>query len=134
MLTFLSNKYILTDNLFYYSYGNQLTAKRIAHILSLKSNLEWLSYVIVSLSFIIKLSIITIVLYTGTILSNLEIELKNLFRIVLQAEFLFLFVFFIRIYWVYFFMTDVSLTKLEFFQPLSIINFFTMNEIPKWFI
>jgi hypothetical protein len=51
-----------------------------------------------------------------------------------QAEFLFLFVMFIRLYWISFVMDDVSLTTVSYFQPLSIINFFKSSEIETWLV
>lgn len=77
------------------------------------------------LSILIKTSIITLVIYTGVILSSLKVGLRQLFRIVLQAEFIFLLMGFVRFCWFYFFQTDANFTSLGFFQPLSIINFFS---------
>ncbi len=131
LFTYLSNKFIFTDNLYYYSLGNQFTADRITKYLSFKSRVEWLGYLIVPVIFLIKISSITVVLYTGTILSGLKVEFKNLFHVVLQAEFVFLFAFFVKMYWIYVFMSDVSLKTISFFQPLSIINFFSLGEIPN---
>lgn len=134
ILIFLNNKFILTEDLYHYSLGEQLTIERIEQLFLFQSNLEWISYVIISLSLIIKLSLITIALYTGVILSNLKVKLKSLFHIVLQAEFLFLFALSIKIYWMYFFMDNLSLKSLGHFYPLSIINFYKSNEIASWLV
>lgn len=134
LVVILSNKYILTEDLYYYSLGEQLTLDKIEQLFFLKSKFEWLNYVFVSLSLIIKLILIAIVLYTGVLLSSLTVKFKNLFRIVLQTEFLFLFAIFIRFYWIYFFIDDLSLTKLGYFQPLSIINFLKTEEIAAFLV
>ena len=134
LFTYLSNKFIFTDSLYYYSLGNQFSADSITKYLSFKSKVEWLGYLTVPVIFLIKISLITVVLYTGTILSDIKVTFKKLFHVVLQAEFVFLFAFFIKIYWIYVFMSDVSVEKISFFQPLSILNFFSIGEIPKWFV
>ncbi len=83
---------------------------------------------------LIKTSLITVVLYTGVFFLDIKIGFKKLFHIVLQAEFVFLFAVFVKFYWIYVFMSDVSLKTISFFQPLSIINFFSIGEIPKWLV
>jgi hypothetical protein len=134
LLTLLSNKFVLTEDLYYYSLGEQLTLEKIEQLFSFKSKFEWLSYVFISISILIKLLMTTTVLYTGVLLSSIEVKYKRLFRIVVQAEFLFLFVMFIRLYWISFVMDDVSLTTVSYFQPLSIINFFKSSEIETWLV
>jgi hypothetical protein len=133
-IAYVSNKYIFTDTLFYNSYATQLTAERIAQILSFRYRFTWLGYLLTPLTLLIRIFLISLIFYTGTILSGLKVEFKSLFRIALQAEFVLLFAFFIKMYWVYFFMPNVSLKTIAFFQPLSIINFFSIDEIPKWFV
>lgn len=81
-----------------------------------------------SLSILIKTSIITLVIYTGVILSSLNIGLRRIFRVVVQAEFIFLLMGFVRFFWFYLFQSDINFTSLGFFQPLSIINFFSPND------
>ncbi len=134
VLTFLSNKFILTNTLFYNSYGNQLTAERISQILSFRYRFAWLGYVLTPIILLVRIFFISLILYTGIILSGLKVEFKSLFRIALQAEFVMLFAFFIKMYWIYVFMSDVTLKTISFFQPLSIINFFSIGEVPKWFV
>ncbi len=134
IITFLSNKFILTEDLYYYSLGEQLTLGKIEELFYTQSKFEWLSYVFVTISILIKISITTIVLKTGVILSSLKVKFKKLFHIVLQAEFLFLAAVFIRLYWMYFFMDNLSLTSLGYFQPLSVINFFKSSEIESWLV
>lgn len=99
-----------------------------------KSRWEWLSYVIIVLSIIVKISIITLGLYTGVILSSLKVKFISLIRIVSQAEFLFLFAASIKLYLIYFFMDNYSLTSIGYFQPLSIINFFESSETEPWLV
>ncbi len=134
LLIFLSNKFVFTENLYYYSFGSQLTQERISQLLSLRSRVEWLGYLFTPIVISIKIFIVSLILYTGTILSGLKVEFKNLFHVVLQAEFAFLFAVFVKFYWIYVFMSDVSLKTISFFQPLSIINFFSIGEIPKWLV
>ncbi len=133
-IVYLSNKYIFTNNLYYYSFGNQLTTERITQLLSFKSRNEWLGYMIGPVILLIKTSLITVILYTGVFFLDIKIGFKKLFHIVLQAEFVFLFAIFVKFYWIYVFMSDVSLKTISFFQPLSIINFFSIGEIPKWLV
>lgn len=127
-LVWLNNFFILTENLYYSSFREQLTIEKIEQLFSFQTEFSWISYIVMPLSILIKISIITLVIYTGVILSSLKVGLRRLFRIVLLAEFIFLLMGFVRFCWFYFFQTDTNFTSLGFFQPLSIINFFSPED------
>jgi len=124
----LNNIFLLTEDFYSSSFGEQIATEKIGELFSLKMKWEWISYVFVFLTLIIKTSIITLVIYTGVILSSLEVGLRRIFRVVLQAEFIFLLMGFVRFCWFYFFQTDINFTSLGFFQPLSAINFFAPSD------
>lgn len=134
IVTFVGNMFLITEDLYYYSFREQLTTVKIEQLFLFKSRWEWLSYVIIVLSIIVKISIITLGLYTGVILSSLKVKFISLIRIVSQAEFLFLFAASIKLYLIYFFMDNYSLTSIGYFQPLSIINFFESSETEPWLV
>lgn len=127
-LVWLNNFFILTEDLYYSSFGEQLTIEKIEQLFSFQTEFSWINYIVLPFSILIKTSIITLVIYTGVILSSLKVGLSRLFRIVIQAEFIFLLMGFVRFCWIYFFQTDNNFTSLGFFQPLSIINFFSPED------
>lgn len=127
-LVWLNNFFILTEDLYYSSFGEQLTIEKIEQLFSFQTEFSWINYIVLPFSILIKTSIITLVIYTGVILSSLKVGLSRLFRIVIQAEFIFLLMGFVRFCWIYFFQTDNNFTSLSFFQPLSIINFFSPKD------
>lgn len=120
--------FILTEDLYYSSFGEQMATQKIEELFSFKTDWEWASYIFISLSILIKTAIITVILYTGVILSSLKVGLRSLFRVVLQAEFIFLFMGFVKFSWIYFFQSDINFTSLGFFQPLSVVSFFSPND------
>jgi len=127
-LVWLNNFFILTEDLYYASYGDQLTIEKIEQLFSFQTEFSWINYIVLPFSILIKISIITLVIYTGVILSNLKVGLRRLFRIVLQAEFIFLLMGFVKFCWIYFFQSDINITTIGFFQPLSIVNFFSHED------
>ncbi len=128
ILTLLNNIFILTEDLYYSSYGEQMALEKIENLFYFKTKWEWISYFFIPLTLIIKTAVITIILYTGVVLSNLKIGLNSIFRLVVHAEFIFLLMGFIKFSWIYFFQSDINFTKIGFFQPLSAINFFSPKD------
>lgn len=127
-LAWLNNIFILTEDLYYSSFGEQMALEKIQALFSFKTEWEWISYIFIPLSILIKTAVITLVLYTGVVLSNFKAGLRSLFRIVLQAEFVFLFMVFVKFSWIYFFQANTNFIALGFFQPLSVVSFFSPND------
>jgi len=124
-LVWLNNTFILTEHLYFSSFSEQLTIEKIEQLFSFQTKFSWLNYIALALSILIKISIITLIIYTGVILSSLKIGLRLIFRVVIQAEFIFLLMGFVRFFWFYLFQSDINFTTLGFFQPLSVVNFFS---------
>ena len=127
-LVWLNNFFILTEDLYYASFGEQLTIEKIEQLFSFQNEFSWVNYIVLPFSILIKTSIITLVIYTGVILSSLKVSLRLIFRIVAQAEFIFLLMGFVRFFWFYFSQTGINFTTLGFFQPLSVVNFFSPED------
>jgi hypothetical protein len=96
---------------------------------------QWVSYVFVPIMVLIKTSLIASTLYIGTFFfSKMPIAFKQLWAIVISAEFVFLLVPVFKIIWFYFFQTNYKLEDIQYFYPLSALNIVGYKNLEPWFI
>ena len=83
---------------------------------------------------IIKVSIISSVLYIGAFFTAKEAAFKAIFSKVLSAEFIFLLLPIFKIIWFYFFQTNYTLEDIQTFYPLSALNIIGYAGLEPWLI
>ncbi len=128
-------KYILNiDKLVYDSIVEKYTLNQIQEILHLQEKWKWISYIFIPIYVLLKVSIISSVLYIGAFFSSKETTFKTLFSIVLSAEFIFLIIPILKIIWFYFFQTNYTLEDIQYFFPLSALNITGYQGVDPWLI
>lgn len=133
-VNYLSKGILKTEELTISTLAEQLTNNQIKEILNLKQKWEWLNYVFFPVLVLIKISIITGVLDIGCFFFSKEIKYKNLFNIVVKAEFVFLLVIVFKTAWFYAFQTGYTLEDLQYFYPLSTLNIIGYQGLQVWFV
>ncbi len=130
----LSKYFLGIDDLIYKSIGDKLTEDQLKEILHLRDLWTWLSYLLFPLLLYIKIVIITIIIDLGLFFYNYnkEIKYKQLFNIVVKAEFIFLLPIIIKFVWFVFFQTDYTLDDIQKFAPLSLYSIFPHNDTNLW--
>jgi hypothetical protein len=82
----------------------------------------------------LKTSIISSVLSIGMFFNNNDNSFKKILNIVIKAEFIFLLMPILKIFWFYFFQTDYTLEDIQYFYPLSALNIIGYKELDSWLI
>ena len=134
LLEWLSRYILKTDLLFVDSLSSELTERQILEFLDFKEKWIWLGYVIKPLILIIKTSIIAAILDLGCFFFGKEIKYKELFNIVVKAEFVFLLIIIFKTAWFYFFQANYNLEDLQYFYPLSALNIIGYDGLEPWFV
>ncbi|WP_438964897.1 hypothetical protein [Flavobacterium sp.] len=94
-----------------------------------------MSYSIIPIFLIIKTAIIASILYISCFFyKRIKITFKQLFNLVVKAEFVFLIVGIVKIVWFYFFQINYTLEDLQYFYPLSALNIVGYKGLDAWFI
>lgn len=115
--------------------SEKLSNKQIHYYLELQDKWEWVSYSLLPLILLIKIILISSVLYVGAFFySKTKITFKQLFNVVVKAEFVFLGVGVLKIVWFYFFQTNYTLEDLQYFYPLSALNIVGYKGLEAWFV
>lgn len=123
------NRQLLTDDVYYNSMSGQLSIDQINGFLNTKNSYMWLSYVLSMVLSFIKYTLIAMVLYAGIYLSNLKARFGQVFRVVLIAEWAMLIPMIIKICWFGFVQTGYTLEDLQYFYPLSALNLFEVQHL-----
>jgi hypothetical protein len=132
VLTFSLNYLLVDDNLIFNEYSSQLSYERIKEILELNEKYKYISFLLIPLIYIVKFSVIAIILAIGFFFLKDRLELEKIFKVVIVCELIFLTPIVIKIIWFLFIDTNYTLGDLKAFSPISLINFFDLNKLEKW--
>ena len=134
LITYFSQSLMNTEELYYSLLSEKYTYEQINKILNFQDKWQWITYLIIPLLLLIKISIIASILDVGCFFFGKDIKYKKLFNIVVKAEFVFLLVIIFKTAWFYFFQTDYNLEDLQYFYPLSALNIIGYEGLQPWFI
>lgn len=134
VLTFSLNYLLVDDNLIFNEYSSQLSYERIKEILELNEKYKYITFLLIPLIYILKFSVITIILTIGFFFLNDKLEFKKIFNAVTICEAVFLIPVIIKIIWFLFLQTNYTLGDLKSFSPISLINFFDLTKLEKWML
>lgn len=131
----ITNSALNYKGLLYNSLSEQLTQKQIQHFFEFQDKWKWLGYVFIPILLLVKTSLIASTLYIGTFFfSKIPVTFKQLWAIVVSAEFVFLLPPVFKIAWFYFFQTNYKLEDIQYFYPLSALNIMGYKNLEPWFI
>jgi hypothetical protein len=133
LLTFSINYLFLSEGIFYQSFGEQLAVDRIDKLFKMSQKWEWLGYIFIPIIVLIRVSFTAICLYIGCFLTNSQIRFRELFKVALLADFVFVLARIAKLVILIFFRDVGKLEDLQF-QPLSFLELFPKNTVDKLFI
>lgn len=133
-INIISVNLLNVNEVVYNSLIESLTTEQIEEFLGFQKKWEWLSYCVLPLFLLIKISIITAILDIGCFVFDKEIKYSKLFNIAVKAEFVFLLVIVFKTIWFYFFQQDYTLEDLQYFYPFSVLNIIGYDGLQPWFI
>ncbi len=133
ILTFTINFLFLKEGLFYQSFGEQLAVDRIAKMFEMSQKWQWISYIIVPIDILVRVSFSAICLYIGCFLANSQVRFRELFRISLLADFVFVLAGIIKLLILVLFKDVSKLDDLQFL-PLSLMELFHRDSVDALFI
>lgn len=125
---------ITTDNRVIDFYNAQLSYNQIEQMLSTQRKWEWLGYVFIPVFYLLKLSLVTLCVYTGILLLNIKsLSWSKVFGSVVVADMVFLVPAIIKMAW-FTFQADYTLEDVQYFLPGSMLNIFEPKLLEQWLI
>ncbi len=130
----LSNWILISDDLYYDTFGEQLSFEKIGELIDVSKKWGWLIYPILPLIYLMKFFLVAGCLFVGVLLSRFTISFKTVFKIVMVAEFVFLVQPIAKIIWFSLVEINFTLNDLQYFFPLSALSLVEASEIPFWLV
>jgi hypothetical protein len=134
LFSIITNQYIITEEHYFRTFSEQLSANQIHNILNIREKWSWIGYALSPLIILLKIALVAMVLKIGAIISNINVAYKHFFRIAILAETVFVLAMFVKIIWLYFHSSGVGLEYIQYFYPLSAINLVNYKAIAAWSI
>ncbi|AZQ65641.1 hypothetical protein EI427_25745 (plasmid) [Flammeovirga pectinis] len=133
-IQFIITDFIITEEIFYSSYGEMLTLEQIESMIEWRKEHWWFSLVITAIVTIVKVSFVAITLIIGGLILESNISLKLIFKFVILSSFIFVLP---NIYLILKYMTfqDLStIQELHNLKPWELEYFINDSiEIYTWF-
>lgn len=132
--TYYINNEIFSDIAIVDFYYDQLSMNQIESLIQNMRKYQWLGYTLIPIIYFIKISLITLCVYTGILLANIKsLGFSGIFSAVVLADILFLIPGVVKIFW-FSFQPDYTLEDLQYFMPGSLLNLFNPKEIEPWLV
>jgi hypothetical protein len=132
LVVFFSNKLLISERIYYNTFAEQLTAEKIDGLIEQTQKWSWLGYVIIPIIYLLKFSLISLVLLTGFFFFDKKVSFSLLFKAVMLAEIPFLLVPLIKLFWFLFIQTQYNFNDLQYFYPLSALQLFEVKNLSTW--
>lgn len=134
LLSYISSVILNLNGVMAQSLSEQLTSEQIDKFIFFRDKWQWIGYVAVPILLIIKISVIALLIDIGCVFYNEKLPYKQLFRMALLGESIFLVIPIIKLCWFTFFQPDFTLEDIQYFYPLSALNITGYKGIAVWFL
>ena len=133
ILSLVINTYIVKDQIYYNSFGEQLSIERIDLMLEFNNKWEWIGYIAIPIILFIKYTLTGICLMIGVFFAGWNLNFKKAFQIAMFADIVLLFGQLVKVV-LLFFINFKTLNEIQTFMPLSLLSLFDLKSIQSWFI
>ena len=134
LISFIIQEFILTSQVIEDYFAEFLSISLAFELAELRNKWDWMNYILLPIIFILKFILISGWILSGTILYGYKVSFKSIYNAVLVSEFVWLIPSIILIIWFGIFNSDYSFTDVQYFKPLSLLNFFKISELDNWLI
>lgn len=134
LITYFSQEFIITNDVLIEHFSEQMSFSRIEKMLDVRQDNAWIGYVFLPITYLIKFSLISLWILCGTILFRYKASFKQIFQVVIVAEFVWVIRRLLAAVWFGFIQTDYSLEEVQQFQPFSLLSFFDRETLDTWVI
>lgn len=126
------NNLLITEDVYYNQFSDQMSFETINDLINTRDKWSWIPYVLVPVFYLLKFLLVVICIAAGAFLFNVQVDLKTLFKIALVSEFVLILPVVIKLFWFALIDTGYNLNDLQYFSPLSALNFFDASKLEAW--
>ncbi|MHA4807089.1 hypothetical protein ACX0G9_03235 [Flavitalea flava] len=125
---------VLTDEVYYNSLGGRVGAEKLSAFLSFQHSMGFLSYLMVPMILLVKMTLVSFCLLTGLLLTSRKLPFNVIFKIVVFAEAAFAASTLLKLLLLAFSTQVESLAQFQAFAPLSVFSLVKAWAVPDWLI
>ena len=133
LISFFINEFIISGELYYNTYADQLSIDRINSLIYLIDKWEWAGYVLIPVLLFIKLLLISLSIEIGVILLDYKASFSQIFRVVLITELVLIIANIVR-NTALFFLDFNTLDEIYNYYPLSVLNLINTKSVNTWLV
>lgn len=126
------NQYILGKEVYLRSYTGRLSSQSIEVFLNLKKQNWWSNYIFFPFILLIKVSFSSICVGIAAVFSNIDFKFKNIFKVSLLAESVFIFAQIIYLINLYIHLDTLTLETVSNYYPLTALSWFGTEKVVNW--
>jgi hypothetical protein len=123
---------ILTDQVYYNSLADRLTADKIASLIHTQQRIRILSYLMVPAGLLLKITLVSFCIYTGLQFTSYALSFRTVFKIALFAETASVVYTLLRLFLLSFFYDVNTFNELQSFAPLSVFSLLNAATVPQF--
>lgn len=131
-LSFFTDQYILSAELYVRSLSGQLSFQSIESFLNLQENYQWVGYIFMPLLLLLKMCFAAICISIGIAFLGSDFKFKPIFKATLAAEIVFVGA---QIWYttnLYVNLSALTLQTLSNYYPLSLLSYFGTEQVVTW--
>lgn len=133
LFSVILNEFIIKDNLYYQTLGEQLARERIEEFLEFKHKWDWMAYLIIPVILFFKFLFVALCLETGSIFQGYKTSFKQMFHIAMFSELVFLFAQMLKTVVIALAKLE-DLNELQYIASFSLLSIMNNKNIDPWFI
>lgn len=131
---YLIQSFLITDNVFYNTYAEQLSYERVEEMIDGQNKYAWVGYAIIPLIYALKFFLVACCLMVGSMFFDIKLKFSEAFKIALLADVVFFIPMLIKVFWFLVIQKDYVLQDIQLFSPLSMLNIFDVKTLGLlWF-
>jgi len=134
LLLFLSDYFLLSDDLLFDFFNNQYSEQLANRLLGDSKEWKWLSYLLAPVFLGLRIFLVSVCFSIGVFVINIQVPFKNLLNISILGEYTLLVVPAIKLIWFGIVDLNYNFEDLQYFSPLSIFSLFDPEDIEPWLI
>lgn len=134
VVAYISQEFILTESLLYDTFGNQLGIMQIKQMIEWRQKWSWLTYLLLPLTYLAKFALVAFCLYIGLLLTYERVKFNQIFLVAMLGEIVLLIPAILKLVWFLFFQIDHTLEDLQYYSPLSLLQYLGYSNVDRWAI
>lgn len=131
-LTYISNQFIITRDIYIRSFQSTLTIQSIESFLNVKKEYWWLGYIFIPLVVCLKVLFTALCVSIGSMLWDIKFKFRVIFKAALLGEIIFIIAQVIYLINLFFHMDTLTLQTFTNYFPLTVLSYFGTANVVDW--